>query len=389
MNANAVNPASFDEMRPVLVMAGGTGGHVFPALAVANALRARGIVVVWVGTKSGLEAEIVPAAGIPIEWISVSGLRGKTLGRIFSAPIMLAIAAWQSARVILKHKPRVVLGMGGFVTGPCGLMARLLGKPLCIHEQNAIAGLTNRLLAKLANAVMEAFPHSLPASGKVTLTGNPVREDIASLPEPAARFCQRRGPLQILVLGGSLGAQALNEVVPAALSKLKLEQRPKIWHQTGQKNYQTAHQSYQEYDVLEEVQLVPFIDDMQVAYAWADLVICRAGALTIAELTAAGVGAILVPYPYAVDDHQTVNGQYMVDAGAARIIQQRDLFVQDVVDVFNEFRDQRAQLLAMAEAARALAKPNATEDVARICMRVAGSSLPERNGLSAVDDKRE
>jgi len=363
--------------RPILIMAGGTGGHVFPALAVARELMARDIPVVWMGTRQGLEARVVPEAGIPMEWISVSGLRGKRFSKWILAPFMLLGAAWQAMRVLLRRNPRAVLGMGGFVTGPGGVMARLLGKPLCIHEQNAIAGMTNRWLSRIANRVMEAFPGSLPANRKAILTGNPVRVDIASLPLPEQRIGRHPGTAHVLVLGGSLGAQALNEVLPQALGKLPASLRPSVRHQAGVKNLQQAQALYRDAGILDQVEVLPFVEDMAQAYAWADLVICRAGALTIAELTAAGVGSVLVPYPYAVDDHQTRNAEYLVRSGAAILVPQTKLDADSLAGLLTQLLDDRERLLAMAQAARALAQPDASRSVADICLQACGErSMP-------------
>lgn len=360
--------------RPILIMAGGTGGHVFPALAVARELMARDIPVVWLGTHQGLEARVVPEAGIPMEWISVSGLRGKRFSKWILAPFMLMGAAWQAMRVLVRRNPRAVLGMGGFVTGPGGVMARLLGKPLCIHEQNAIAGMTNRWLSRIASRVMEAFPGSLPVNRKAILTGNPVRVDIASLPAPEQRMGQRQGAARVLVLGGSLGAQALNEVMPKTLAKIPAARRPLVKHQAGVKNLRQAQALYQDAGLQDQVEILPFVEDMAQTYAWADLVICRAGALTIAELTAAGVGAVLVPYPHAVDDHQTRNAQFMVRTGAAILIPQPKLDADALASLLGELIADRERLLAMAQAARALAKPDATRNVANICLQACGEA---------------
>lgn len=348
---------------PVLIMAGGTGGHVFPALAVAEELRGRGVEVVWLGTRAGLEARVVPAAGIPVEWISVVGLRGKGLGRMLQAPFMLARACWQALGVVRRVQPRVVLGMGGFVTGPGGLMARLSGRGLCVHEQNAVAGLTNRLLARIAHRTLEAFPGSLPGAEH---TGNPVRRAIAALPAPAARMAARQGPLRLLVLGGSQGARALNQIVPQALARLP-QGGFEVHHQTGAAHLGGARDQYAEAGI--EARVEPFIDDMAAAYGWADLVVCRAGALTIAELAAAGVGAVLVPYPYAVDDHQTRNAEHLVAAEAAVLIPEPELTPQRLASLLQEL--DRARLLAMAGHARALARPEAARAVAEACLSVA------------------
>jgi UDP-N-acetylglucosamine--N-acetylmuramyl-(pentapeptide) pyrophosphoryl-undecaprenol N-acetylglucosamine transferase len=375
----------------VMIMAGGTGGHVFPALAVAAELRERGAEVFWLGTRQGLEAKVVPAAGISMEWVSVSGLRGKGLLAWLLAPWRLLWAVLQVLAVMLRQRPVVVLGMGGFVTGPGGVVTWLLRKPLVIHEQNAIAGLTNRLLAPLAQRVLEAFPGTFQGKHAVH-TGNPVRRAIAELPAPEERFAPRSGALHLLVLGGSLGARALNEIVPAALKDLAVADRAdtppppgrgwpagpgegsflsrtmEIWHQAGSRHLDEARAHYGDAGVTARVE--PFIDDMAAAYGWADLVVCRAGALTIAELAAAGVGAVLVPYPHAVDDHQTRNAAYLADAGAAVIVQQRELTRDKLRDLLASLID-RSRLLVMAQAARRLAKPQAAALVAEQCWEAA------------------
>jgi UDP-N-acetylglucosamine--N-acetylmuramyl-(pentapeptide) pyrophosphoryl-undecaprenol N-acetylglucosamine transferase len=354
----------------VLIMAGGTGGHVFPALAVADELQRAGQAVLWLGTLEGLEAKVIPAAGLPIAWITVRGLRGKGVLRVLSAPFMLAGALWQAGGILLRARPRAVLGMGGFVTGPGGFMAWLLRRPLLIHEQNSVAGLTNRLLAPLASRVLVAFPGALPARVKPIHTGNPVRGAITQVAPPRERLASRQGPLRLLVLGGSLGAQALNETVPQALAQLPGEQRPEVRHQSGTRHIDAARAAYQRAGVAAQVDA--FVDDMAAAYAWADLVMCRAGALTIAELTAVGVGAILVPYPHAVDDHQTGNARYLVEAGAALLIQQTDLDVDGLAALLGALFADRPRLLRMAEAARELARPEAARVVAEHCLKLAG-----------------
>lgn len=350
--------------RPVLIMAGGTGGHVFPALAVAERLRAMGWPVHWLGTQAGLEARVVPPTGIPVHWISVKGLRGKGLVRKLTAPFMLLWALLQAARVLLKVRPVAVLGMGGFTTGPGGIMAWLLRRPLVIHEQNSVAGLTNRLLAPFAGRVLEAFPGSLK---QAQLTGNPVRGSIAALTFTPPD-CEGRRP-RLLVVGGSLGAKVLNDLVPAALAGIAASQRPEVWHQTGLKLIDAAREAYRAAGV--EVRLDAFIDDMAEAYQWADLVLCRAGALTIAELAAVGVASILVPYPYAVDDHQTGNAHYLVDAGAAVLLPQSEL---DVARLQQELRllQQPRQLAVMAQRARDKAMPDAAQQVALQCIAAGG-----------------
>jgi len=356
--------------RPVLIMAGGTGGHVFPALAVAAELTGLGVSVAWLGTDQGLEARVVPAAGYSLTAIRVSGLRGKGLLRVLFAPFMLAVAMLQALRVFLRLRPLAVLGMGGFAAGPGGLVAWLLRRPLLIHEQNSVPGLTNRLLAPLARVVLEGFPGSLPTSRRAVAVGNPVRAPIAALAAPESRFAGRSGALHLLVIGGSLGAQALNRVLPQAIARLPVELRPQVHHQTGQAEVSGVQQSYRELGC--EARVEAFIEDMAAAYAWADLVVCRAGALTVAELAAAGVGSILVPYPHATDDHQTGNAHYLADAGAALLMPQSQLTSDWLADTLARFARQRDTLLAMARRARELARPDAARRVALLCLDAAG-----------------
>lgn len=353
----------------ILIMAGGTGGHVFPALAVAEELRARGAEVLWLGTQSGLEAEIVPRAGFALSFISISGLRGKGMLSWLLAPYKLGFAFLQSLALLMRLRPMAVLGMGGFVTGPAGFCAWLLDKPLLIHEQNAIAGLTNRLLAPLADKVLEAFPGSLPAKHHPIHTGNPVRAAISAIATPEQRLAGRSGRLRLLVIGGSLGAQAFNEIVPQALAALPAAERPEVWHQCGKRHSAAAAQQYREHGV--EARVLPFIDDMAEAYAWADLVLCRAGALTVAELAASGMAAILVPYPHAVDDHQTANARYLSDHRAALLVPQSEFNRQRLKTLLQEFTRARDKLLAMAQAARTRAIPDATQRIAALCLEAA------------------
>lgn len=350
--------------RPLLIMAGGTGGHVFPALAVAEQLRASGWPVHWLGTRAGLEARVVPPAGIPMHWINVKGLRGKGLLRKLSAPLMVLWALLQAAAVLIRLRPAAVLGMGGFTTGPGGLMAWLLRRPLVVHEQNAVAGLTNRLLAPFATHVLEAFPGSLEHAEH---TGNPVRRSIACLPF-AAPDMQGRRP-RLLVVGGSLGAAVLNELMPEALAGISAEQRPEVWHQTGLKMIDAAREAYARSGV--DVRLDAFIEDMADAYGWADLVVCRAGALTIAELAAVGVASVLVPYPHAVDDHQTRNARYLVDAGAAVLLMQSELNVSRLQRELMLLQ-QPQQLASMARRARDRSLPDAAARVAAVCIASTG-----------------
>lgn len=353
----------------VMIMAGGTGGHVFPALATANRLREQGVEIEWLGTHNGLEADVVPAAGIRMHWVSISGLRGKGKLALLTAPFRLLWACTQVATILIKVRPSAVLGMGGFVSGPGGLMAWLLRCPLVIHEQNAIAGLTNRWLSPLARRVLTGFPNVFPKRPDAEHVGNPVRTDIAALEAPSRRMNERPEELRLLVLGGSLGAAALNEVVPQALARLPANVKVTVLHQCGRKHLDKAQAAYAEAGVEGRVQA--FIDDMADAYGWADLVICRAGALTIAELAAAGVGAILVPYPYAVDDHQAANAAYMVESGAGVMVRQNALNVEGLSAQLSELAQNRESLLEMARAARVLARPDATDVVARACLEVA------------------
>ena len=360
----------------VLIMAGGTGGHVFPALAVADELRRAGQAVLWLGTPDGMEARVVANAGLPMAALRVRGLRGKGIIRSLSAPFMLAAALLQAGRILLRARPRAVLGMGGFVTGPGGFMAWLLRRPLLIHEQNSIAGLTNRLLAPLASCVMEAFPGSLPTRTRPLHTGNPVRGAITQVAPPEQRLVGRRGPLHLLVLGGSLGAQALNEVLPQALAQLPASQRPEVRHQSGARHLHAARAAYESAQV--EAHVDAFVEDMAAAYAWADLVVCRAGALTVAELTAVGAAAVLVPYPHAVDDHQTSNARYLVDAGAALLLPQPELTATRLAGLLRDFVAAPERLLSMAAAARRLARPEAARAVAEQCLKLArGPGLRE------------
>jgi UDP-N-acetylglucosamine--N-acetylmuramyl-(pentapeptide) pyrophosphoryl-undecaprenol N-acetylglucosamine transferase len=355
-------------VRPILIMAGGTGGHVFPALAVADELRARGVPVVWLGTRTGIEARVVKQAGYPIEWLSITGLRGKGAATLLLAPFRLMFACAQAMRVLRQRNPGAVLGMGGFAAGPGGFMAWVMRRPLIIHEQNAVAGLTNRILAPLASHVLEAFPHTFRK--KATVVGNPVRKDIQQLPDPLIRIGRHLDALRILVIGGSLGAQRLNEIVPEALGQIAEDARPEIVHQTGPAKLEMTQAFYQRHGV--EARIEAFIDDMAQAYGWADLVICRAGAMTVFELAAAGVGSILIPYPHAVDDHQTANANYLVQAGAAIVRQQHELTSDWLSETITRMTQQRDTLRNMAKAARSMAKPDAAFAVADCCMQAGG-----------------
>ena len=352
----------------VLIMAGGTGGHIFPALAVADELRAKGAEIIWMGTKQGMESDVVPKAGIEIDWISMSGIRGKGLSGWLKAPFKVMKAISEAVSIVRKRKPDVVLGMGGFAAGPGGVAAWLTGTPLLVHEQNSIAGMTNKALSLFARKIMIAFPGAFVGK-KVVDVGNPLRGNILKVDAPEKRFAGRTDELRLLVIGGSLGAVALNKTVPEALGQLPDSIRTSIWHQTGKRNLEETQVFYKDAGV--EARVVPFIDDMAEAYSWADIVICRAGALTVAELAAVGVGSILVPFPHAVDDHQTTNAKYLVDNDAAVCIQQNDFDASTLAAILTDYTHNRAKLLMMANAARQLARPDATLRVAALCMEVA------------------
>lgn len=350
----------------VLVMAGGTGGHVFPGLAVAECLRRQGIGVVWLGAHQGLEARVVPAAGIDIEWIRIQGLRRRGLMGWLLLPIRMTIAIAQTWRIMLRRRPAVVLSMGGFVAGPGGLISRALGKPLLVHEQNAIPGMTNRWLSLLADQVLCGFPGvfaNLPSAKHV---GNPVRTDISALPQPRDRLREHRGRLRFLVIGGSQGAQVFNKIAPEAIKLLPEADRPNVWHQCGRHNQQATENAYRFCNT--EIRVTPFIDDMAEAYRWADLVMCRSGAITVAELSASGNASLLIPYPYAVDDHQTANARYLVDREAAVLVPESELTPARLGELLKGFSSNRELILRMAESARSCAMPDATETVARLCM---------------------
>jgi UDP-N-acetylglucosamine--N-acetylmuramyl-(pentapeptide) pyrophosphoryl-undecaprenol N-acetylglucosamine transferase len=349
----------------VLIMAGGTGGHVFPGLAVAERLRSRGHEVVWMGTPDSFESRTVPRHGIAIEYVRVRGLRGNGLKRWLGAPLALLRALRDALAVLRRQRPAVVLGMGGFAAGPGGLAAWLTRRPLLVHEQNAAAGLTNRLLARIARTVLEAFPGTFARARTV---GNPVRPGFAELSAPAARIGGRGAPGRVLVVGGSQGSRALNENIPAALALMAPAARPRVRHQGG-RTLELAQAAYAKHGV--EAELSAFIEDMPAAYAWADLVVCRAGASTIAELAAAGCAALLVPYPHAVDDHQTRNGEYLVRAGAALLVQESALTPALLAEMMSGLLGDRAKLARMGEAARGVAWNDAAGAIADACLEAA------------------
>lgn len=347
------NPKTF------LLMAGGTGGHIFPALAVAQSLHARGHKTVWLGSIGSMEEKLVPQHGITLETVAMKGVRGKGLLRKLALPFMLMRATAAAKDVFRKHHIAAAAGFGGFVTFPGGLAAKQLGVPFVIHEQNAVAGMANKRLARWAARVLYAFPQAFPDYPN-GLVGNPVRADIAHLPPPAERFAERKGSLKIAVIGGSLGAQALNEIVPQAVSLLPAESRPKILHQAGRGNLAELSAAYKRMNV--EAECVEFVDDMAAVYRDYDILVCRAGALTIAELAAAGTGALLVPYPHAVDDHQTANARYLVSAQAGLLLPQNLLAPEKLAETIGALT--REQCRQWAENARTLAMPHSADDVA-------------------------
>ncbi|MGH8250279.1 MAG: undecaprenyldiphospho-muramoylpentapeptide beta-N-acetylglucosaminyltransferase [Steroidobacteraceae bacterium] len=352
--------------QPVMIMAGGTGGHVFPALAVAGLLRTRREVV-WLGTQRGIEARLVPAAGYAIEWIDIEGLRGKGLAGWVALPLRLARAIGQARAILSRRRPGVVLGLGGFASGPGGIAAWLLGAPLVIHEQNAVAGLTNRWLAHFASRIAEGFPGSFPQRQRALYVGNPVRADIASVPPPRERFAGREGRMRLFVFGGSQGAAALNRLLPEAIALMPEARRPAVLHQCGTRDLDATVSAYRAAGIDADVRA--FIDDMAAAYAEADLVVARAGALTIAELAAVGVAAILVPFPAAVDDHQTRNANWLAQVSAAQIVSEIGLTAAELANrLATLMSNGRDKLLAMAEAGRGRRIVDAAERVAALCL---------------------
>jgi len=350
--------------RSILIMAGGTGGHIFPALAVADILREQGWQVTWLGAPASMEAELVPKHGYPITLVKFSGLRGKGLLRKFMLPVNLLRAVWQSAGAMFRCRPDVVLGMGGYITFPCGLMAVLLRRPLVIHEQNSIAGLSNKVLARMATRVLSGFPEVLPHA---IWCGNPVRSSIAAIVAPEVRYAARTGRLNVLVVGGSHGAEAINETLPQALAMLAEDARPAVLHQTGKAHHASVMSLYHAAGV--EADIRPFIEDMAAAYENADLVICRSGALTIAELAAAGVASLLIPFPFAVDDHQTHNAKFLSNHDAAILLPQIELSAEKIARMLGELTRDRMQ--QMAQQARGFARPDAARAVAIICKEIA------------------
>ena len=358
-------------MSSVLIMAGGTGGHVYPGLAVARALQEKGIEVIWLGTRKGLEARVIPEAGIELEYISISGLKGRGLLHWLLAPFRILIALFQAMQILRRRHPSMVLSMGGFVAGPGGLVAWLMGRPLVIHEQNAIPGFTNRILAMFARRILTGFPGVFGHFPKTLHTGNPVRERIRSMPDPDTRLQSHQGPLRVLIIGGSQGARRLNQAVADVMHLWRDESAPEIWHQCGERLLEETRNRYGK-RILDKghIRLVPFIEDMEKAYEWADLVICRSGAMTVSELACAGMASILVPFPYATDDHQTANANYLVERDAAVLIPEDQLSVERLHEVLHELDQNRDVIKQMSMHARASAMPDATDTVSQVCREV-------------------
>ena len=349
----------------ILVMAGGTGGHIFPGLAVAEYLRVCGWNVSWLGNQNGMEYRLVKSCDFPFEAVEFGGLRGKGLKAKLMLPMNLIRACIQSWKIMRRIKPSVVLGMGGYITFPGGLVTKLLKHPLVLHESNSVAGSANRALAKIAMRTLTGFPNTMPHAEWV---GNPIRAEFEHIEAPAKRYDQRQGPLSILVVGGSLGAAALNEAIPAALALMPKDIRPIVIHQAGDKHLADLQMRYADFGVTADIR--PFIDDMPSAYAQADLVICRAGAMTVSELAACGVASCLIPFPFAIDDHQTANAKFLADADAAVLLPQQYLNPEDLASMIQGFN--RIDLRDMALRAYALAKPHATQRVAEVCADCAG-----------------
>ncbi|GKT23946.1 undecaprenyldiphospho-muramoylpentapeptide beta-N-acetylglucosaminyltransferase [Acidovorax sp. SUPP3334] len=351
--------------KTALIMAGGTGGHIFPGLAVAEELRARGWRVHWLGTPASMESRLVPPRGFAFEPIDFSGVRGKGLVTLALLPLRLLRAFWQSLAVVRRVKPDVVVGLGGYVTFPGGMMAVLLGKPLVLHEQNSVAGLVNKVLAGVADRVFTAFPDVLK---KAQWVGNPLRTAFTRQPAPADRFAGRTGPLRLLVVGGSLGARALNEIVPQALARIPADHRPVVTHQSGAAQIDALREHYAKAGV--QATLTPFIDDTAAAFADADLIVCRAGASTVTEIAAVGAAAVFVPFPHAVDDHQTANARFLVDTGGGWLVQQRDLTPEWLAEMLQN--SERTALVDIARKAKNMQKINATREVVTACQELAG-----------------
>jgi len=371
--------------RPVLIMAGGTGGHIFPGLAVAKVLRTRGIPVTWLGADGAMETRLVPQHDIPLDTLAISGLRGKGKLALLGAPLRVMRAIRAAGFILRERNPRAVVAFGGFASGPGGIAARLHGLPLLVHEQNRAPGLTNRILSRVARRVLTGFPGSFAAREEVV--GNPVRAEIAALPAPEQRLAGRGGPMRVLVLGGSQGARALNNAMPQALAALGDSVAIEVWHQCGEKLHGEAQQAYRDAGV--EGRVDAFITDMAAAYGWADLVVCRSGASTLAELCAVGIGSVLVPFAAAVDDHQTRNADYLVERGAAELLKQDDALAANLEGVLRALAGTAERRLRMAQAARALAMPDAAERIADIILEEAGNGEPGTGNGREQDNQQE
>lgn len=356
------------KLKRILIMAGGTGGHVFPGLAVAAYAKSQGVEVHWLGTSVGLEARLVPEAQIPLHEISIKGLRGKGIKPLLAAPFKISTAIMQARRIIKHVNPDVVIGMGGFASGPGGIASWMQKCPLIIHEQNAKAGFTNKQLFRFAKRVLEGFPGAFKAHAKVITVGNPVRAEIEHMQPPVVRFSPTLQKCRLLVLGGSLGAQVFNDMLPRALALIPEDARPEVWHQTGDKHFEGAKQSYETAQI--KANLAPFIKDMAQAYSWADMVLCRAGALTVAELCSAGLGAVLIPFPHATDDHQTANAQFMVKLGGAVCVQQSALTPEQLADIVRDYASDPEKRFKMAEAAYKSRYTQVAEKIFKICQEL-------------------
>ena len=360
------------DMRPVMILAGGTGGHVFPALAVANELKQRGVPIIWVGTEKGIEAKVVPEAGYSLALMHVQGLRGKGFMQYLRAPLIITKALFESLKIVRKYNPCALLGMGGFVSGPCALIGVLLRKPLIIHEQNAVVGLTNRILAPLSRIMFTGFPIQYKKA-HLEYSGNPVRNELMCMAEPKVRLNRSNKKKRLLIIGGSLGALSLNNYLPQAIKIISQSMKIDVWHQTGVNKRERVLWSYQQEDL--QVQVDEFIDDMAKAYAWADLIVCRSGAITLAEIAAVGLGSVLVPYPYAVDDHQTQNARSYVDAGAACLLPESEMTAEKIATLLETLLADDERLVSMAEAAKNLGHINASKRVADACLDACGCNM--------------
>ena len=358
--------------QPIIIMAGGTGGHIYPALAVAKELKARSRKVIWLGTRRGLEAKIIATEGIKIEWINIEGFRGKPFITRILAPLKICFAIIRSIRVMIKHNPSVVLGMGSFVSGPGGIAAWLLRYPLIIHEQNAIPGKTNHLLAYFANVVMESFSGSFNKRFRAVNAGNPIRKDILSIQEPSKRLIDRKGPIRLLVLGGSLGALILNQKLPKILASMSKITNLEVIHQAGEKTIDIARDEYQKYAL--KVKVVSYIQEMADVYNWADLVICRSGAMCVSELSAVGLPAIFIPYPSAVDNHQVANAMPLVEAGAAIIVREQEFEEKYFLKILTNWLRDRSLLIERAVKAQSFAKPHALDQITELCIDLTGEN---------------